>query len=176
VRGNNLSGVIRFTYASGIQTTSTATLGGNAWMIFFEGQVYNGTTFVAINNGSLSGVLEEGVFFDDLPADQVTSNSNSSTVTSGTTTVVNNSSNTITVSAQTYPVGYFNGTIDNKSPNGAFDGEGELSYIVETDTVTTNEQSNSTTGDSSDVTTTSTTTGKVSEDFKFKGVRITFGS
>jgi hypothetical protein len=173
VRGNNLSGVIRFTYNDGIQTTSTATLGGNAWMIFYEGQVFNGTTFVAINNGSLSGVLDESF---DFPVTQnwSDSTSNSNTVPAGT--ISSSSSSSIQVTASSNPAGYFNGTIDNNSPNGAFSGKGELSYVIETDTTDSNSQSNTIDDTASSSSSTSTTTSVVSEKFKVKGVRITFGS
>lgn len=154
VRGNNLSGVIRFTYSSGVQTTAFS---GNSWMIFFEGQVFSGSTEVAINNGSLAGVLEES---SNLP----TTITNISENTTSTGTVY---SSTI-VMAQTGPAGFFSGSIDNNSPNGAFKGKGELSYVEST----TSNQSDSAAGTSS----TSTTTAVVSEDFKIKGVRITFGT
>lgn len=154
VRGNNMSGVIKFTYSSGVQTTSTA---GNTWMIFFEGQVYMGTTNVAINNGNLAGVLDTSF---DTPV--TITNSSQSTTSAGTV------SSSTSVQAMSNPSGFFNGSIDNNSPNGAFRGKGELSYVERT----TSSQSDSAAGTSSS----STTTATVSENFKLKGVRVTFGS
>jgi hypothetical protein len=155
VRGNNLSGVIKFTYSAGVQTT---TVSGNSWMIFFEGQVYSGVTNVAINNGSLAGVLDTSA---DTPADEVFAETSN-----GTTTIT-------TIEAVANPSGYFNGKIDNKSPNGAFKGNGELSYVV---TSTTETPPFGTDPADYDLFFDNAATYTISEDFKVKGVRVTFGS
>jgi len=55
VRGTNISGIIRFSYSGGNQT---ATVAGNAYAIFVEGQSYRGNVQAAINTDTIGGVLD----------------------------------------------------------------------------------------------------------------------
>jgi hypothetical protein len=152
VRGKNLSGIIRFTYSGGVQDVFSTN--GNSWFIFFEGQVFSGGTEVAINNGGISGVLEAGTF-PTFP--------NSSNVTEN---LITGEFSSIQVQAVTGVAGYFNGSIDNNSPNGAFSAKGELSYILRTQIATFDPN----TGE--DVS--SISNEEVSVKIKVKGVRVTF--
>jgi hypothetical protein len=70
-RGKNLTGVFRFTYANGSQTSSPQLPTGNSvpdlltdpyndYVFFVEGQVYRGLVQANINVGSVAGVLDNG--------------------------------------------------------------------------------------------------------------------
>lgn len=153
VRGNNLSGVIRFAYSSGVQTTSFFS---NIWVIFYEGQVFSGDTTVAINDGDISGVLETSF---TTPFDRTSSTSTSDTA-AGTA-----SSSSTTVDFLGGPSGFFTASLDNNSPTGAFSGKGELAVVadVTTETIVTDAAGT--------VTNTTVNTEIIKANFKVKGVR-----
>jgi len=176
-RGSNLSGVISFTYSGGVQTNGS-------WVVFYEGQVYSGGNTVAINDGSIAGVLETAT---QTPVDRTFNDGSTTeyTVTtfSGSTTSTTNftgfEGGGTTTAALVNPSGYFNATLDNNSPTGSFNGKGELSTVIQIDdgestfdfTVTPlplgsiTESSQTNAGD--------TTTQTVNAPFKVKGVRAT---
>lgn len=54
-RGQNTSGVIRFAYSNGNQTTSSTL---NTYVIFSEGIIFSGDVAANITDSSISGVLE----------------------------------------------------------------------------------------------------------------------
>jgi hypothetical protein len=54
-RANNLTGVIRFAYSNGIQTTSTTS---NSYIFFASGLVFSGPVTASIANAGLAGVLD----------------------------------------------------------------------------------------------------------------------
>jgi len=140
-RGNNLTGVFRFTYSGGRQTsTPTVTVNGvisdpyNDYVFFVDGLSYRGLTQANVNDGSVSGVLDNGA----------------ANIPNGANT------NTSYQLIQAFMTGYFNGSLDNNSPVGSFDGNGSVSV-------------------SSFTLPTATEQGFVSPEFtrafKFKGVR-----
>jgi len=102
VRGTNLSGIIRFSYLSGNQTTTTA---ANSYAIFVDGQAYSGDVQAAINTDNVGGVLEtstainsntaSGVFNGSMDQDSpyaTFSGNGSLTVVNGTTTFTDSTS------------------------------------------------------------------------------------
>lgn len=144
IRGNNLSGIMKFTYSNGVQTVTT--VGDNIYVIFYEGQVISGFADIAINDGSVFGIFENASTFS------VTTTTNSVTTATGTVSTV------VTLNP---PSGYFNGSIDNDSANGNFQGDGEFSSIAVT--VITDTAAG----------TSSTTTSVEEVNITVKGVRVT---
>jgi hypothetical protein len=72
-RGRNLTGVFRFTYVNGVQTSSPRLPTGNTvpnlltdpyndYVFFVEGKVYRGLVQANVNVGSVAGVLDNGAF------------------------------------------------------------------------------------------------------------------
>ena len=72
-RGRNLTGVFRFTYANGVQTSSPQLPTGNTvpnlltdpyndYVFFVEGKVYRGLVQANVNVSSVAGVLDNGAF------------------------------------------------------------------------------------------------------------------
>lgn len=57
-RGDGLSGVIRFAYSNGIQTSA---ISSNSYAIFSNGLVYTGTVTASITEAALAGVLESQI-------------------------------------------------------------------------------------------------------------------
>lgn len=53
----NTTGIIRFKYMNGVQTTNFAE---NMYVIFVEGLIYNGDNDVAINDGKITGIIDVG--------------------------------------------------------------------------------------------------------------------
>lgn len=102
-RGKNLTGIITFTYSGGIPTVGGS---ANSWIFFVEGQIVRGQTSAAIDENKVAGVLDAGVV-----EGQMDSN--------GEITLPLILLNTGTASA-----GYFDGSIDLKSVNARFSGEG----------------------------------------------------
>jgi hypothetical protein len=107
VRGNNLSGVVRFSYSGQVQTSTTSS---NGWAIFYEGQLYTGRTETSIANNKISGVLSR------------TTGLISPTTT--TTTAAND-----LIQGQNLS-GYFNAKLQSNSPTGSFKGNGELQVTL----------------------------------------------
>lgn len=147
IRGSNLTGIVEFTYADGVQAI---TVGSNEWVIFYEGQVMFGQADVAIDDGSITGVLEGN---GTSPVGSENFRSDVNEIVSVITTL-------------TPATGYFNGSLDNNSPNGSFNAKGEIASIVTTDTSYTNLNDSS-------LSYVTTTTSVLSVSIKVKGVRIT---
>ena len=72
-RGRNLTGVFRFTYVNGVQTSNPQLPTGttvpnlltdpyNDYVFFVEGRVYRGLVQANVNVGSVAGVLDNGAF------------------------------------------------------------------------------------------------------------------
>lgn len=108
VRGNNLSGVVRFSYSGQVQTSTAST---NGWVIFYEGQLYTGRTEASIENNKISGVLSR----------------TTGLISPTTTTTVPDPSMLITGQNLS---GYFNAKLQSNSPTGRFKGSGELQVTV----------------------------------------------
>lgn len=101
-RAQNVTGIFRFQYSSGIQTAASRE---NSWVFFVNGQVQRGTVTAAIGEGKVSGVLDS--------------------LTAGTST---NSNGTIRLpiillNANNASSGEFNGKM---AKDGSFSGKGQL--------------------------------------------------
>lgn len=130
-RGTNLGGVVRFAVSSGSQSLGGAPLtsdsvqrGSNNWAIFYQGRLYTGLTDAAIMGSDISCVLGAPV-------------SNPTAITNLQT------ANGILItppSAGFFPAdslirgqnlsGFFEATLDQKSPTGNFKGSGELEVTL----------------------------------------------
>jgi hypothetical protein len=106
--GVNLSGVFSFQISAGIQTAS-ANLNINSWVFFLEGQIIQGTVSAAISEGEVMGILDGG----GIPDPSVTEDGQ----------LVLPSAFVIPGDAAS---GKFNGSINYRSPVGAFEGRGVL--------------------------------------------------
>lgn len=105
-RAKNLTGIFRFQYSGGSQTSSTLQ---NRWVFFIAGQVQRGTVVANVGNGSVTGVL------DSLSAGTGT-NSN------GTVELP-----IVLLNANNAATGEFSGKMDMNSPNASFSGKGKIS-------------------------------------------------
>ncbi len=104
-RGQNVTGIFRFQYANGSQTTAS---NPNSWVFFVNGEVQRGRTDASIAEGSVSGVL------DSL-------NLAFSTGTNGSVALP-----AVFVDSGTTSSGEFSGKIDLSSPDSTFKGNGRL--------------------------------------------------
>ncbi|MEI6073589.1 MAG: hypothetical protein WCS31_17520 [Verrucomicrobiae bacterium] len=111
-RGNNLSGVIRFSYIDQVQTSRDPTSTGNYWAIFYEGQLYKGITEAAIDDSEITGVL--------------------SRTTGLVSPAASNGSTLSTVIQGQNLSGYFNAKMAKNSPTGSFKGTGEVQVTLPT--------------------------------------------
>lgn len=112
-RGTNLTGVFRFTYSGGRQTSDPTLPTGssvsnlltdpyNDYVFFVEGLVYRGLVQANINDGSVSGILDNG---------------------SPNVPVFGDTGGGLGVTA--FMNGYFLGEMDLNSPDAYFDGKGK---------------------------------------------------
>ena len=106
--GVNLSGVFSFQISGGIQTAS-ANLNINSWVFFLEGQIIQGTVSAAISEGKVVGILDGG----GIPDPPITEDGQ----------LVLPTAFVIPGDAAS---GKFNGSINYRSPLGAFEGRGVL--------------------------------------------------
>jgi hypothetical protein len=113
-RGTNLTGVFRFTYVNGSQTSNPQLPTGdsvpnlltdpyNDYVFFVEGLVYRGLVQANINVGSVAGVFDNG---------------------SANVYVFGDSTGGLGI--QQFMNGFFNGGIDQNSPYACFSGKGEV--------------------------------------------------
>ena len=151
-RATNVTGVFRFRYANGAQTSSTSQ---NSWVFFINGQVQRGSVVANINNSSLDGIL------DSLSAGTTTN-------TNGTVALP-----IVFLNANNSSAGTFQGKMNQNSPSGAFSGQGTILPAP----ASTNQVIGITTNALGfDVTTTSYTNiaGSIPPTgFRFRGVRTT---
>jgi hypothetical protein len=152
-RGKNLTGVFRFTYANGSQTSSPQLPTGNSvpdlltdpyndYVFFVRGQVYRGLVQANINVGSVAGVLDNGAagLFNGgslSPSSTTTAAPTASptasptaTPTASPTPQTTSSTQTSAVNNQLFMSGFFNGCIDQNSPFACFSGRGEVTVNV----------------------------------------------
>jgi hypothetical protein len=152
-RGKNLTGVFRFTYANGSQTSSPQLPTGNSvpdlltdpyndYVFFVEGQVYRGLVQANINVGSVAGVLDNGAagLFNGgslSPSSTTTAAPTASptasptaTPTASPTPQTTSLTQTSAVNNQLFMSGFFNGCIDQNSPFACFSGRGEVTVNV----------------------------------------------
>ena len=104
-RGTNVSGVFRFAYSNGSQTSSSS---ANSWVFFVAGQALRGQVTAAINTKTISGVLDSG-------------SANFATNTNGGVSLP-----VILANQGSQGAGYFNGKLQLNSAYGYFSGSGSL--------------------------------------------------
>ena len=143
-RATNLSGIIRFQYTDGVQSSGAS---ANSWIFFVNGVVQRGSTVANINSSKVDGVL------DSIAAP-------ASTNSGGAVSLP-----TVFLNANNSSSGFFRGKM---SANGNFSGNGELQPLAASTTqvVAVDAAGGVTT------TTYTTTAGTIpNTSFKFKGVR-----
>jgi hypothetical protein len=147
-RGSNLSGVFRFTYSGGRQTSAPSiddngilTDPYNDYIFFVDGLAYRGINQTNVNDGSISGVLDNGAA--NVP--------NAVTNTGGATFL----------GVQTFLAGYYSGKLDNNSAVASFSGNGSVAVSVYTDPST----------DANGVVTPGIVSEAFTRAFRFSGVR-----
>jgi hypothetical protein len=124
-RGKNLTGVFRFTYANGSQTSNPQLPTGNTvptlltdpyndYVFFVEGLVYRGLVQANINTSSIAGVLDNG---------------------SANVAVFGGEAAGLGITA--FTSGFFNGCMDQNSPFACFHGTGEVTVNSQEDVVVT---------------------------------------
>ena len=152
-RGRNLTGVFRFNYAAGRQTSNpqlpTGTVASlltdpyNDYVFFVEGRVYRGLVQANINVDSIAGVLDNGGanvpnFGGESSSAPTPSASATASPSPGTSPSPTPSTpQTVTqTSLQLFSFmnGFFHGTIDQTSPYASFHGKGEVTVTRFTDT------------------------------------------
>lgn len=147
-RGTNLTGIFRFTYINGRQTSApdspTMPTGStitnllvdpyNDYVFFLDGFTYRGLVQANINTSQVNGVFDNGGI-----------NIYNSFAPGGTDPLF----------VQRFMSGFFNGTMDQQSPYAAFSGDGQVTS----------------TGYTQDANGNIVTSGVFVRDFKFKGVR-----
>jgi len=108
-RSKNITGIFRFQYQNGVQTSSSA---NNVWVFFVEGRPQRGNVTAAINGSNLAGVLDSGTA-------NFATNTNANT--GGTLQfpiVIQNQ--------QAQSVGQYNGKLQLNNPYGTFHGTGSM--------------------------------------------------
>jgi hypothetical protein len=151
-RASNITGIFRFAYSGGSQTTAQRQ---NNWLFFREGLVIRGDVEADINQSSLTGILS--------PPQAISASTNTNTI----------SLPLVFVSSDSSSVGTFNGKFNLKSPTGAFSGEGVFqsgaSQITTYTIVNTN-------GFPTTIPITNTSATGFTNNFYFRGVRTSTSS
>jgi hypothetical protein len=109
-RAQNVTGIFRFAYSGGSQTSDPAK---NNWIFFINGQIQKGTVQANLSDSNLDGVFDS--------ASSVSSSTNSTI--SLPYIVINQNNNSS---------GTFSGNLQENSPNGTFTGEGFLQGLPNT--------------------------------------------
>jgi hypothetical protein len=109
-RAQNVTGIFRFAYSGGSQTSDPAK---NNWIFFINGQIQKGTVQANLSDSNLDGIFDS--------ASSVSSSTNSTI--SLPYIVINQNNNSS---------GTFSGSLQQKSPNGTFTGEGFLQGLPDT--------------------------------------------
>jgi hypothetical protein len=160
-RAENVTGLFRFAYSGGSQTSFPAQ---NSWIFFINGQIQKGTVVANLQDSSLKGIFDSSS----------TSTSSSNGTISLPYIIINQNNNSS---------GTFSGKLQEKSPNGAFNGEGVIQglqntlgevFIIAEQSVSTGAGATARTSTSITATTTPyiLTGGNISQtSFKFRGVR-----
>jgi hypothetical protein len=156
-RGQNLSGVFRFSYSGGMQTSAPTSTNGlfsdpyNDYVFFVNGLVYRGPVQANINGSSVTGVLDNGGAF-----------------------IANFQGSTAGPFIESGMSGYFRGKVASRNaPNYNFSGSGTVAIINMTSGSTT-----TTVSGNPPVTTTITTPATASQGpivgYRFSGVKTAF--
>jgi len=109
-RAQNVTGIFRFAYSGGSQTSDPAK---NNWIFFINGQIQKGTVQASLSDSNLDGIFDS--------ASSVSSSTNSTI--SLPYIVINQNNNSS---------GTFSGNLQENSPNGTFTGEGFLQGLPAT--------------------------------------------
>lgn len=104
-RAVNVTGIFRFAYSGGSQTTSTAQ---NSWTFFVNGQLQRGQVVSSIDQSNLDGIFDSAL---------------GGSTTNSTTAI---SLPYITLNQNNSSLGRFSGKLNLKNPNAAFSGSGTL--------------------------------------------------
>jgi len=106
-RAENVTGIFRFAYSGGSQTSNQLQ---NSWIFFVNGQVQRGGVVANIDNSSLDGILDsQGLV-------SVSTNQTDNSISLPYIIINQNNSS----------AGTFQGKLNLKNPNGAFSGSGML--------------------------------------------------
>jgi hypothetical protein len=103
-RAENVTGIFRFAYSGGSQTS---TQNQNNWIFFVNGQIFRGNVVANIDGSSIDGILDASTA--------------STTNTDGSITLPY-----VYINPNNNATGTFEGTLQMKSPSGAFNGQGNL--------------------------------------------------
>jgi len=163
-RAENLSGVFRFTYNGGRQTSSPTRPTGNSianlvsdpyndYVFFAEGLVYRGLVQANINTSQISGVFDNG--------------SANVPVYGGTTTGLG---------INGFMNGFFNGKMDQQSPYAAFSGKGEVTVNSSQETRVLVPGTGTSATNPPVFNTVQVISQEFTKEFKFKGVRATLST
>jgi hypothetical protein len=147
-RGKNLTGVFRFTYSGGRQTSNPQLPTGNTvaslltdpyndYVFFVEGLVFRGLVQANINVNSVAGVLDNGGanvpnFGGESNPTPTPAVSPSPTASPSPTPQQSSTQNFLRINA--FMNGFFHGTIDQNSPFASFHGKGEVTVTGFTET------------------------------------------
>jgi hypothetical protein len=110
-RAENVTGIFRFAFSGGSQTANP---GQNNWIFFINGQIQRGTVIANLSTSSLNGIFDS--------ASSVSSSTNSTISLPYITINQNNNSS-----------GTFSGKLQQNSPNGAFNGDGFLEGLPDSE-------------------------------------------
>ena len=163
-RGKNLTGVFRFTYADGRQTSAPTLPTGesvnnlltdpyNDYVFFIEGLTYRGLVQANINTSQLSGVFDNG--------------SANVAVYGGTTA---------RLGINAFVSGYFNGTMDQQSEYSAFSGKGQVTVNESQETRQLVPGTGTGANNPAVFNNIQVISQAFTRDFKFKGVRSTLST
>lgn len=163
-RATNLTGVFRFTYSGGRQTSAPVLPTGdsvtnlitdpyNDYVFFVEGLTYRGLVQANINTDQISGVFDNG--------------SANVPVYGGTTDGMG---------VLAFMAGYFNGTMDQQSPYASFSGKGEVTVNSSEETRVLVPGTGTSATNPPVFNTVQVITQEFTKQYKFKGVRATLST
>jgi len=168
-RAENVTGIFRFAYSGGSQTTAPAQ---NSWIFFVNGYVCKGSVTANINESMLDGILDKDAGIGGFSANSAGGNS-STKITLPYVSIIEPGNSAS---------GTFTGKLNSKSPAGAFNGSGVLTpsqagnntVIAISDSTTTDPFGNVvTSGVTSSNSTYPIPAGEApATNFKFRGVRL----
>jgi hypothetical protein len=107
-RAQNVTGIFRFAYSGGSQTTTDSQ---NSWTFFVNGRIARGSVVSNINESKIDGIL------DRTASQSTTTNTNTSQITLPYVQIFASSDSAS---------GSFSGKLQLKNPSGAFSGSGTL--------------------------------------------------
>jgi hypothetical protein len=145
-RGRNLTGVFRFTYSGGRQTSNPQLPTGNTvaslltdpyndYVFFVEGLVFRGLVQANINVNSIAGVLDNGgANVPNFGSESNPSPTPTASPTASPSPTPQQSGTQISLTITAFMNGFFHGTIDQNSPFASFHGKGAVTVTGVTQT------------------------------------------